>query len=80
MKRQKYTHKKDLSLKSDVVFCSECGDDLEKFGVNAGKIDVAKVKERHKKCRETGKFKGDKCAMLFIADDQDLNLTVDEDD
>lgn len=80
MKRQKFTHKKDTSLRASVLFCSECGDDLEKFGITNGKIDVAKIKERHKNCRDKGKFKGDKCAMLFIADDQNLILPVDEDD
>jgi hypothetical protein len=80
MKRQKYTHKKDEALKSGVVFCAECGEDLEKFGVTNGKIDVAKIKARHKNCRDTGKFKGDKCAMLFIADDEALALPPDEDD
>jgi hypothetical protein len=66
MKRKKYLHKKDHSLKKSVVFCSECGDDLEMFGIS--EVDVDKVKERHKHCREIGKFKGDTCAMLFIAD------------
>ena len=80
MKRQKYTHKKDSSIKSNVQFCSECGEDLEKFGISSGNIDVAKVKERHKRCRESGKFKGDKCAMLFIADDEAFNLPAGEDE
>ena len=80
MKRQKFTHKKETVLKTSVIFCSECGDDLEKFGVTNGKIDVAKIKERHKNCKDKGKFNGDKCAMLFIADDNDISLPVDEDE
>jgi hypothetical protein len=66
MKRAKYLHKKEGSLKKDVIFCSECGEELEMFGIS--EVDVEKVRARHKHCREVGRFKGDKCAMLFIAD------------
>ncbi|MGK9476779.1 hypothetical protein [Melioribacter sp. OK-6-Me] len=67
-----------ISLKDDILFCTECGEDLSQFGIDS-KIDIKKVRERHKKCRATGKFKGDKCAMLFIAQDIE-DLLSDEDD
>jgi hypothetical protein len=76
MKRKKYLHKKDHSLKTNVVFCSQCGEELEMFGIS--EVDVEKVKERHKRCREIGRFKGDKCAMLFIADSIEPLLSLDE--
>ena len=66
MKREKYTHKKDKALKKETVFCAECGEDLEMFGIS--EVDIEKVKARHAHCKEIGKFKSDKCAMLFIAD------------
>jgi hypothetical protein len=78
MKRQKYTHKKEKSLKNNVVLCTECGEALDMFGIAESEIDLKKVKERHKHCKETGKFKGDKCAMLFIAE-EDSPLIPDED-
>jgi len=80
MKRQKFTHNKEKSIKNRVVFCSECGEELELFGVSGNEIDLAKIKERHKHCKETGKFKGDKCAMLFIADETEIKFLLDEDD
>ncbi len=80
MTKKKLTHKKeDNSLKKNVVFCSECGEELEFFGIDSN-IDLEKVKARHKKCREIGKFKGDKCAMLFIAESEDTDLFNDEED
>jgi len=69
MKRQKYIHKKENALGQKVIFCAECGEDLSMFGVES--FDVDKVKERHQHCREIGKFNGDKCAMLFIAQSND---------
>ena len=66
MKREKYLHKKDESETRETIFCAECGEELEMFGIS--EVDVAKIKERHKRCRDIGKFKGDKCAMLYIAD------------
>ncbi len=78
MKREKYLHKKESSFKKDVIFCAECGEDLEMFGIS--EVDVEKVKERHKRCKEIGKFKGDKCAMLFIADAVDPISSEDEDE
>ena len=71
MKREKYTHKKDKAVTGNIVFCSECGDDLELFGLDGSKIDIEKVQERHKNCKEKGRFKGDKCAMIFIAEEQE---------
>ncbi len=80
MKRRKYTHNKEKSLKQNVIFCAECGEELDMFGLTGEKIDVKKIKERHKHCREIGKFKGDKCAMLFIAEENDVTLPSDEED
>jgi hypothetical protein len=49
------------------------------FGVSDSKINLEKIKERHKHCKEKGKFKGDKCSMLFIADEKEPISTQDED-
>lgn len=67
-----------ISLKDDILFCTECGEDLNQFGIDS-EIDIEKVRQRYKNCKATGKFKGDKCAMLFIAQDIE-DFLKDEDD
>jgi hypothetical protein len=80
MENEKSTHKMDEPIKKNVVFCSECGEELTIFGLSGEKIDLRKIKDRHKHCMDIGKFKGDKCAMLFIADDSDELILPHEDD
>jgi hypothetical protein len=77
MQREKFTHKKDESETRKTIFCAECGDELEMFGVSD--VDLQKIKERHKRCRDIGKFKGDKCAMMFIADAGEFPFTEETD-
>lgn len=71
MKRQKYTHNKENSIKKEIIFCSECGEELELFGLSNSDVDIKKIRERYKRCKERGKFKGDMCALLFIADENE---------
>ena len=52
----------------------------EKPVITEKKVDLEKIKERHKHCKEKGKFKGDKCAMLFIADESEPALTPPEEE
>lgn len=80
MNSEKSTPKKDESVKKNIIFCAECGEELTIFGLSGEKIDLKKIKERHKRCMDMGKFKGDKCAMLFIADDSEDGTLPDEDD
>ena len=80
MENEKYIPKKEESVKKNVIFCAECGEDLTIFGLSAEKIDLEKIKERHKHCMEIGKFKGDKCSMLFIADDSEGPVPPNEGD
>jgi hypothetical protein len=68
MKRQKYIHDKDNSVMNTVKFCAECGDDLTNFGMPGEELDPLKIQENHKNCKEKGKFKGDICSKMFIAD------------
>ncbi|MEG8947839.1 hypothetical protein [Rosettibacter firmus] len=79
MKKKHYKTDKEESIKNNVIFCAECGEALTFFGVEPGEVDLNKIKERHKNCKNTGKFKGDKCAMLFIAEsNEDLFLEDEE--
>lgn len=79
MKKGKSIRKED-SLKQRTIFCAECGEELELFGIDDKKINLEELQERHKRCKETGKFKGDKCAMLFIAESNEELFIPREDD
>ncbi|MBI5809272.1 MAG: hypothetical protein HZA74_12815 [Ignavibacteriales bacterium] len=77
MSDKKHIHKKEEALQKEIQFCTECGEDLSEFGLNSN-IDRKKIEERHKKCKATGKFKGDVCAMIFISDDSEPLPLSDE--
>lgn len=78
MKKKHYTIEREDALKNNIIFCSECGEALTFFGIEPGEIDLQKIKERHENCKRTGKFKGDKCAMLFIAESNEEIFPEDE--
>ena len=80
MKREKFTHNKENAIKNNIRFCSECGEDLDSFGLESAEIDYNKVEARHKNCKEKGKFKGDVCSMMFIADPSEPIFPKDEDE
>ncbi len=80
MKREKFTHNKEKAIVNNVRFCSECGEDLDAFGIDGAEIDLKKVEARHKHCKEIGKFKGDVCSMIFIADPSEPAPLSDEDE
>ena len=48
------------------------------FGIE--EVDRQKVEERHLKCKQKGKFKGDVCSMMFISDEKELPPVSDEAD
>jgi hypothetical protein len=77
--------KKDDDGEQKVVFCTECGDKLDNFCFNESVTDVDAVKQHMEGCKREGRFKGDMCSRVFIADDKnisDLTSAVpdDEDD
>jgi len=77
MKKKKFILKEEENaLNKNTIFCTECGEELELFGIE--EVDIKKIKERYKRCRETGKFKGDKCAMLFIMGSNEELFNDDE--
>lgn len=77
MKKKNYTHNKDEAPLKRVIFCAECGEELDMFGISD--VNVEQVKERYQNCKAKGKFKGDKCAMLFIAS-EDENITPEDEE
>lgn len=79
MNKKKSIHNKEISVKNNSVFCAECGAELDLFGIN-GEVDPAKIIERHRRCKEKGKFKGDVCSMMFISGDVELPPLSEEAD
>ncbi|MCX7797066.1 MAG: hypothetical protein N2249_00405 [Melioribacter sp.] len=69
---------KEDSIKNNVIFCTECGEALSLVGIEP--FDIEKVKERHENCKRAGKFKGDKCAMLFIVESNEDLFSPDEEE
>jgi hypothetical protein len=52
----------------DVKFCLNC-DDMDDLAVNDEGKDVDALHRRFDNCVRTGRFDGDMCARLFVADD-----------
>ena len=50
------------------LFCLSCGEELENFSVSSDAADIEAIRKRHAKCVGKGKFDGEFCARLFIAD------------
>ncbi len=77
MRKKKTINYNKEEIKKDTIYCTECGEELKMFGIDSKKVDLRKAKERFKRCKKTGKFKGDKCAMIFIAESNE-NIFTDE--
>ncbi len=77
MSPKKYIHKKNEAPLKKIIFCAECGEELEFFGIS--EVNGDKIRERYNNCKAKGKFKGDKCAMLFIASEEE-NLTFEDEE
>jgi hypothetical protein len=75
MKKKKKSEEDSENIKP--LYCTECGEDLELAGIS--KVDIKVIEERHKNCKLSGKFNGEKCAMLYIVkDDPEFNLKDEE--
>ncbi|MCX7876422.1 MAG: hypothetical protein N2321_09695 [Melioribacteraceae bacterium] len=77
MTNKKHKYSKEEDLKKEILFCTECGEDLSNFGIE-NKIDKKEIEERHQKCKQKGKFKGDMCSMIFISSDSEPLPPIDE--
>ncbi|MEJ5306462.1 MAG: hypothetical protein WHV63_11030 [Ignavibacteria bacterium] len=79
MKRKKTAKKLEIELreeeKSDIKFCTECGEALEDFSVSDMAKDPKAVIENFHNCKKTGKFKGDVCSKLYM-----ISPTPEEDE
>lgn len=49
------------------AFCANCND-IEDMAVTDEPNDIESIRRRFRECERTGKFEGDICARLYIAD------------
>ncbi|MCZ7555258.1 MAG: hypothetical protein M5R41_02490 [Bacteroidia bacterium] len=63
---------------SKVKFCLNC-DDMDDLALSSEADDLAQLQDRFENCVHTGRFDGDVCSRLFVADD-DLNASALSDD
>lgn len=62
------------------LFCTECDHDLDTFWLSERARDPEAVRKNHQRCVETGKFKGELCAKMFIINDRDVDEVWLKDD
>ena len=68
---------KDL-LQEKVIFCSECGAQLENYCFSRGVKDIEAVKKTLAQCRKSGRIHGEFCSKLFIADPENYDALWEE--
>jgi len=68
-------------FQENLVFCTECGKELDNICFDDKQMnDKDYLEKHHEKCRKTGKFKGDICSRMFIANDSGIEeIFLDED-
>lgn len=67
-------------LKQKVIFCTECGAELENYCFEKGPDDTEAIKKNLAQCRKNGKYAGEFCSKLFIASDEDLESIFGSDE
>ena len=72
MKSEKNNIEREKLLGQKVIFCTECGKDLENYCFSMGTKDINAIKKNLAQCKKSGKFVGEFCSKLFIAGDDDL--------
>lgn len=55
-------------LKQRFVFCTECNGDLQDFCFSESADDLEALKKTQARCKKSGRFVGELCSKLFIAD------------
>ncbi len=69
---------RDKLLKQKVIFCTECGAELENFCFSDRAKDPEAVRKSLAQCKKSGKFKGEFCSKLFISDEMNLDTLWEE--
>ena len=79
MKSSKNNKEREKILKQKVIFCTECGKELENYCFSSSSKDINAIKKNLAQCKKTGRFVGEFCSKLFIAGDEDLEELFDDD-
>lgn len=61
-----------------ILFCTECGANLEDFCFSGDSSNVKAAQENMNRCKHTGKFHGEMCAKLFIARTEPPDPALDD--
>ncbi|MCX7833261.1 MAG: hypothetical protein N2490_03535 [Ignavibacteria bacterium] len=69
-----------MEYKDNPLFCTECDHDLDTFWLSERSRDPDAVRKNHQRCVETGKFRGELCAKMFIINDSDVDEVWLKDD
>lgn len=81
MESGKNNIEREKLLKQKVIFCTECGKELENYCFSMGSKDVDAIKKNLAQCKKSGRFVGEFCSKLFIAGDEDLEeLFLDDEE
>ncbi|MGE5315113.1 MAG: hypothetical protein ACM3Q4_10495 [Acidobacteriota bacterium] len=77
--------KNDDDAERKIVFCTQCGNKLDNFCFDGSASDLEAVKKHMEECKREGRFKGEMCSRVFIADDSTIDAfpplpNEDEDD
>jgi hypothetical protein len=67
-------------LKQKVIFCTECGAELENYCFTMDSNDIEAIKMNLAQCKKHGKFTGEFCSKLFIAGNENLDYMFNNDD
>jgi len=70
MKKEKFKYNEETSSKKGIEFCVNC-DGLEDLAVTPEAEDLEGIKQRFHNCEHTGKFSGDICSRMFVAEKSD---------
>lgn len=65
----KTLHMQPLHPAGDVEFCLNCND-MEDLAVSEEAAQLDQLHNRFNNCKESGKFQGDLCARIFVAEDR----------
>jgi hypothetical protein len=60
-------------IEPKVIFCTECGTELDAFSLKEKAEDIDSVRKNTHNCKKIGKFKGEFCSKLFMADETNLD-------
>jgi len=61
-----------------VLYCTECGAELENFCFSGSADNVSAIKKTLAQCKKKGTFVGDFCSKLFIAETEGLDNIIRE--